>query len=103
MRPIRLLARRAPAITTSSSRRCNPYSTWRPRHDQHRAEARVRFGQIVGGSRAVIGDGAMTDAPRGGQQYDRHYFDFYGTEPVPYDRKHPEWLSFFGTIADHIV
>src|SRR5262245_195872 len=45
----------------------------------------------------------MTDAPRGGQQYDRHYFDFYGTGPVPYDRKHPEWLSFFGTIADHIV
>src|SRR5262245_41460203 len=45
----------------------------------------------------------MTDGPRGGHQYDRHYFDFYGTGPVPYDQKHPEWLSFFGTIADHIV
>ena len=44
----------------------------------------------------------MTETPRGGQQYDRHYFD-YGTGPVPYDRKHPEWLAFFGTIADHIV
>src|SRR5262245_60343314 len=45
----------------------------------------------------------MTDTSRGGQQYDRHYFDCYGTGPVPYDRKHPEWLAFFGTIADRIV
>src|SRR5262245_15881015 len=45
----------------------------------------------------------MTDTPRGGQLYDRHYFECYGAGPVPYDRKHPEWLAFFGTIADHIV
>src|SRR5262245_46585589 len=43
------------------------------------------------------------DAP--GDVYDRHYFETYHTAdgPVPYDRAHPEWLRFFGAVADRIV
>ena len=44
----------------------------------------------------------MTSAPTGGHQYDRHYFDT-ALGPIPYDRAREEWLTFFGTIADHIV
>ncbi len=45
----------------------------------------------------------MTDAP--GDLYDQHYFETYHTAdgPVPYDRAHPEWLQFFGAVADRIV
>jgi GT2 family glycosyltransferase/SAM-dependent methyltransferase len=41
-------------------------------------------------------------AETSGQQYDRQYFDT-SLGPIPYDRTHPEWLEFFGAIADHIA
>ncbi len=34
--------------------------------------------------------------------YDRHYFET-ALGAIPYDRTHPEWLEFFGRVADHIV
>jgi GT2 family glycosyltransferase len=37
-----------------------------------------------------------------GHPYDRHYFET-ALGPVPYDREHPQWMEFFGTVADHIV
>src|SRR5262245_49383446 len=37
-----------------------------------------------------------------GNPYDQHYFET-ALGPVPYDRTHPEWLEFFGTVADQIV
>ncbi len=34
--------------------------------------------------------------------YDRHYFDT-ALGPVPYDRRHRQWMAFFEAIADHVV
>ena len=37
-----------------------------------------------------------------GEQYDRHYYDT-ALGPVPYDRSRPEWMDFFGRVADHVA
>ncbi len=44
--------------------------------------------------------GAAPGAPA--HPYDRHYFDT-ALGPVPYDRRHRQWMEFFETIADHVV
>ena len=36
------------------------------------------------------------------ERYDQHYFAT-ALGPLPYDRRHSEWLEFFGAIADRIV
>lgn len=44
--------------------------------------------------------GAAPGAPA--NPYDRHYFDT-ALGPVPYDRRHRQWMELFETIADHVV
>jgi glycosyltransferase involved in cell wall biosynthesis/SAM-dependent methyltransferase len=45
-------------------------------------------------------DGTKHEADGG--VYDRQYFET-SLGPIPYDRTHPEWLTFFGAIAEHIA
>ena len=53
---------------------------------------------MTGGRDEQSGAGAGARA----HPYDRHYFDT-ALGPVPYDRRHREWMEFFDTIADHVV
>jgi len=45
---------------------------------------------------------ADSAAGRRRDAHDRHYYET-GCGPIPYDRRHPHWLEFFGRVADRVV
>lgn len=55
-------------------------------------------------SDVTTGRQATSPAAKGAaSEYDREYYDAYGRlGPVPYTRENPQWLSFFGRVANEI-